>query len=159
MKTCSNINCLAQNPQLLENFNKNKFNKDGLQHRCRNCQKTINSLYRQNNEDKVREYRKDRYCINKNKEAEYKRKYRLEKSFKHAGHEAKRRASKLKRTPKWLTSEQLKRIEQFYKEAQETNQSVDHIVPLQGNIVSGLHVPWNLQILPLSENARKRNNF
>lgn len=78
---------------------------------------------------------------------------------------AKRRAAKLQRTPPWLTKEQLKEIEEIYalaKELQWLSEEplhVDHIIPLQGENVSGLHVPWNLQILPRSLNLSKNNNF
>ena len=69
----------------------------------------------------------------------------------------------MKRTPKWLTKEQLKAIESFYTHAQaatkglEERIEVDHIIPLQSTNVSGLHVPWNLQLLTKSENSAKRN--
>lgn len=36
--------------------------------------------------------------------------------------------------------------------------SVDHVVPLVHPIVCGLHVPWNLRIIPLADNVRKSNN-
>jgi hypothetical protein len=66
---------------------------------------------------------------------------------------AKRRAAKLQRTPKWLTVEHFNEIKEFYRQASNLTRitgiqhTVDHIMPLQGKTLSGLHVPWNLQIL------------
>jgi hypothetical protein len=69
---------------------------------------------------------------------------------------AKRRAQKLKATPPWLTVAQLLEIEEFYRN-RPAGFHVDHIVPLQGENVRGLHVPWNLQYLPALENIKKSN--
>jgi hypothetical protein len=74
-------------------------------------------------------------------------------------------ANKLQRTPKWLTKEHFDQIEEFYIISKMfqlyTGQKyhVDHIVPLRGENVSGLHVPWNLTVLPESENCRKFNKY
>ena len=76
---------------------------------------------------------------------------------------ARRHAAKLQRTPKWITSEQRKQIEHVYREAKmlevETGikHHVDHIIPLQGKNVSGLHVPENLRVITATENRRKYN--
>ena len=68
---------------------------------------------------------------------------------------AKRRADKLRATPKWSN---LVAIQQFYKNCPSGYQ-VDHIVPLRGQNVSGLHVINNLQYLPAPENASKKNKW
>lgn len=70
----------------------------------------------------------------------------------------KRRAEKLKRTPEWLTDEDWEKIRNIYKDCPE-NYDVDHIIPLQGKLVSGLHVPDNLKAIPKSENRKKHNSF
>lgn len=78
---------------------------------------------------------------------------------------AKRDSKKLQRTPRWLTNLQFSHIEMFYVAAVEMKKStgvdfeVDHIVPLNGELVSGLHVPWNLQVLTASENSSKGNKL
>ncbi len=69
--------------------------------------------------------------------------------------EAKRRASQLKRTPLWAD---LKAITEFYKNCPK-GMHVDHIIPLQGKIVSGFHILENLQYLTPEENSRKSNKF
>ena len=68
-------------------------------------------------------------------------------------------------TPKWLTDVQNLQIVAVYEESarltKETGVAhhVDHIVPIRGKNVSGLHVPWNLQILTANENYLKNNKF
>ena len=57
--------------------------------------------------------------------------------------------------PKWVD---LKEIEFFYKN-RPNGFHVDHIVPINGKNVSGLHVLWNLQYLPALENLKKSNKF
>lgn len=48
------------------------------------------------------------------------------------------------------------KIKDIYKN-KPLGMTVDHIIPLQGKKVSGLHVSWNLQYLTLSENSKKHN--
>jgi 5-methylcytosine-specific restriction endonuclease McrA len=75
-----------------------------------------------------------------------------------------RRAKQAQATPAWLTNEQFKQIEEFYSMAKELEtvfpwkQHVDHVVPINGKDVCGLHVPWNLQILSMKANLEKGNS-
>jgi hypothetical protein len=78
---------------------------------------------------------------------------------------AKRHAEKLKRTPSWLTKDDLWLIKEAYDLAVKRTKlfgfawHVDHIVPLQGKIVSGLHVISNLQVIEGKLNIMKNNKF
>ena len=78
---------------------------------------------------------------------------------------AKRRAAKINRTPSWLSSDDLWLINEAYSLAALRTKMfgfswhVDHVMPLQGRTVSGLHVPSNLQVIPWNENVSKANKF
>lgn len=78
---------------------------------------------------------------------------------------AKRRATKLSATPSWLTSEDFWLIREVYSISKlrttmtGTDWEVDHIVPLQGKNVCGLHVPLNLQVITAHENRTKGNRY
>ena len=82
-----------------------------------------------------------------------------------AAYEATRRALKMQRTPAWLTDFDKERIQNEYKlaalQTKITGEKwhVDHIVPLQGALVSGLHVPSNLMAMRGRDNISKHNNF
>ena len=71
----------------------------------------------------------------------------------------------LTNTPKRLTTTMLQEIKNIYAESARLSKTskqqmhVDHIVPLKGVNVCGLHVPWNLQIIPDSENFAKGNFY
>lgn len=66
-------------------------------------------------------------------------------------------------TPSWVTKEQKLAMRKLYLQAQELTKTtgeryvVDHIVPLIGENVSGLHVPWNLRVITQEENLAKSN--
>ena len=95
----------------------------------------MNKQWRENNPDKV-------------KEASVRNRYRRYRAI-----------------PSWLTDEQQQQINNIYKECKEMTMQtgiehhVDHIIPIHGKTVSGLHVPENLQILTASENCSKKNSF
>ena len=77
----------------------------------------------------------------------------------------KRRTAKMCRTPTWLTADDFWIIQEAYDLAALRSNSfgvqwhVDHIVPLQGKTVSGLHVPNNLQVILATDNVSKGNKF
>lgn len=75
----------------------------------------------------------------------------------------KRHARKRQATPPWMTKRHHEQIIAFYEAAvllervTGIKHHVDHIYPLRGRVSCGLHVPWNLQILPARDNLRKGN--
>jgi len=72
-------------------------------------------------------------------------------------------AERNKRKPKWIKDVFLEDIKIWYRRAKLIKQftgeewEVDHIIPMKGKNVSGLHVPWNLQLLTKKENRDKSN--
>ena len=70
-----------------------------------------------------------------------------------------------KAKPKWLTKEHKKQITDTYMLMRDCravtgeDYHVDHIVPLKGENICGLHVPWNLQVLPAYVNVSKSNKM
>lgn len=118
--------------------------------------------YRLNNQVKLKKT-KDRY-VSENHELILARQqvHRRENPGRFNAYNAKRRMSKLQRTPKWSNMEEIKNIYELSSYFQNTfhiKYNVDHILPLQSKFVSGLHVVENLQIISKKENNFKYNTF
>lgn len=119
-----------------------------LRYWCKQCHRDDNSLYQKVNAKAVNE---------KNRKWQ-----RAHQSLMNAN-QAKRRAIEIHAMPLWLSRADQQIIKDIYKTCKTLTKStgieyhVDHIIPLQGENVCGLHVPWNLQILTKNENLKKSN--
>ena len=118
------------------------------------------------NKDKRRQIEKDWRERNPDKVKEYNKrggkKWTANNKGKKLASVRARQLAKNYRTPSWVDKDELKKI--YIESARLTKETgiqheVDHIVPLQGEVVSGLHVPWNLQILTQFENRSKGNTL
>ncbi len=146
---CHEEKCTSQ-------YNKHQRTSDGLAPNCKECHKKYTrDWYRKN---KKRRKETNRRWIEENRdrwnELKLEGYYRnLEKSRKYGLKHTQRR-SRYKRHKISLMHKD--EIDLIYKNRPKGHH-VDHIVPLQGKNVCGLHVPWNLQYLPAEENLRKSN--
>lgn len=172
-KTCTKCNI---DKPLIE-FTKSKITKDELQYNCKLCRKE----YAQENKKHIQEHAKSYQETNKEYLKAYTKEYRRinkekiqldNKDYEEinkdrdrpakAARTAKRRASKLKATPAWC---ELDLIKQLYIDCKLISEMtgvihhVDHIVPLQSEIVRGLHCMANLRIITAIENKSKSNSY
>ena len=146
MKTCKKCN----KEQNLNNFYKQARNKDGLFHECKNCCKEQRNKRYKDNPQEMKKQWKQWY--------QKRKQYYITK-----GHLRAKGVRQAK--PKWLTDDHLFMIAEIYELRDLRSQltgvvhHVDHIVPLRGQNCCGLHVPWNLQVIPAQDNLKKSNRL
>jgi hypothetical protein len=148
----------------LGSFAKNKARKDGVGTQCKECMKAWYKQHYERNKDeimlKTNAYRRN----NKHIALKTQRKWQAANRDKTSFYNAERRA-KQKMADLILTEEQKQQIKDIYWLARDVSLTtgepyeVDHIVPISGKNVCGLHVPWNLQILPKDLNIKKSNKL
>ena len=162
MKPCSKCKGMKD----FSSFHKHKGKPHGLALWCKSCVKenskrcydnrdpkdrlAVQRAYQEKNRQKINEYNNGWYKANP--------------SVRNAK-ESRRRASKLNAMPNWLSGAHKAHIKRIYKlaatmqDATGLKYHVDHILPLQGEKVCGLHVPWNLQVLRADLNLSKSNRL
>lgn len=172
MKWCSG----CKQEKAVTEFSRNKAQKDGLHSQCKVC----NKKHYENNKVHIRAVRKRRYYSSQKDSQAYSREWyanNKDRALAAARNWASNnpgkanaikkryKTAKQNACPEWLTEWDVFVIEEYYykaarlKELTGQEYHVDHIHPLQGETVCGLHVPWNLQVLPARVNIQKSNRF
>lgn len=114
------------------------------------------------NKEKYSKQNRARYIKNKEANKARAKQWKIDNRDKVLAQNAKRRADKKNATPSWAD---LDKIQTFYTESvrlsKETGipHQVDHIIPLNGKEVSGLHVETNLRVITAEENNAKKNKL
>ena len=161
-------------------FNRNKLTKDGFRFECRECQTEQNRKYKSSNADKELAYRQKNaekirarankwYYNNLEYAKEIHRNYSKKWREIHSDRNSKKsndyRARKLQAIPSWVDKEEEFLIKEAYHLAKLRTEQfgfswhVDHIVPLKGKTVCGLHTINNLQVIPEKLNLVKSNKI
>jgi hypothetical protein len=132
---------------------------------CLKCRKTYLSKWLKDNPNKIKQYSATQYLkyeSEKHKWQARNKKYAATHKDKVNAKTVAYQLAKANRVPLWADKEKIKEL---YKKAVlksiETGIQwhVDHIVPLRGKLVSGLHVPENLRVIPGIENVKKANRY
>lgn len=125
----------------------------------------VKRAYRAANKEKIIANKRAAYLATREVNLAQKREYRQTNKGKINFLCAMRKKVVKQRTPMWLSPFDRLKIKCYYSVAAMLARNnkepwhVDHIVPLQGKLVSGLHVPNNLQFLRGVDNIRKKNKF
>jgi len=156
-------------------FGKDKSRGDGLSAKCKKCAKKVTQARKEKDTSAFLKKQRDHQARYRSKlegealsqyrkrDAKYSREYRKKNPDKIK--QWLRRTRRIQATPDWLTEEQQQQIRAIYAHARDCEAvtgekyHVDHIVPLKGENISGLHVPWNLQVLPADLNIAKSNSY
>lgn len=105
------------------------------------------------------------YNDNKQSHADRNSRWKRENKARNAANSNRRRLAQLRATPAWVTAEDERSIWLMYDIASALGVvhgqpfHVDHVVPIQGKTVCGLHVPGNLRVVPATVNRKKYNKF
>jgi len=154
--------CLIEKP-VSEFYKQSTRGGHGVRGSCKLCDNVQKKEYRDLLGKKLLERKKSEYQRNRQSRLSQKRIYRQENKGKINALVAARKKVIKQRTPKWLTEDDKWIIQEAYELAALRSKlfgfswHVDHVIPLQGKQVSGLHVPNNLQVIPGVENIRKKN--
>jgi hypothetical protein len=157
MKVCGG--CKIEKP--LDDFYQLYKDSEHYQNNCKQCAREVSARWRKENKDKVRKSASDNYRKKRGYPDDYVSNYGRRGSTM-PGSSAIERNSNLLVFYDNLSDRHKAEIRNIYAKRAEMNKAagyikyhVDHIAPIQGMTISGLHAPWNIRIVEKSENHKK----
>ena len=129
---------------------------------CIECNRASTAAYDAEHREERAAYGAAYYAEHRGEQKAYSAKYAKDHASARCANTAKRKAAKLRATPSWSD---LKAAAKTYEQcawltmASGIEHEVDHFIPLQGELVCGLHVPANLQIITAAQNSSKGNRY
>lgn len=159
--------CAKEYKDTYRALHKVEISAQGGDYYQRNRQKTLEKqkITRSKNRNKRRIYETEYYTLHKEEIAAYKSQWMKDNPEKVVSSRARRRALEDRAVLSGLNEGHWKQMVFIYKEAARLTREtgikhhVDHILPIRGKDITGLHAPWNLQILTASENLKKSIKF
>ena len=158
-------------------FNKNKRRVDGHHEYCKECRK---AQYERRDKEKTlvrtaKRYAEKRseclaqmsvyYQSQKEKKQKYGREHYAKNKALYLSNVSERKEHIKRATPIWFDEAHRFAIREAYKLASEREQTtgipwdIDHVIPLRGKLVCGLHVMENIAVIPRKENNAKRAKY
>jgi len=158
MKICTK--CQTTKP--LDGFYKRSRAPDGLEAWCKVCRLDHNRAWFARNKEKHTKLTQSWYERNKEQHLARSKSYYEANKERYLEYFYAREERTKRATPLWANREAIRAV--FAAARQKTEETgiphdVDHIIPLRGKKVSGLHVECNLQVIPASINRRKAAKF
>lgn len=164
MDTHTKICRICENEQPISDFHRDKIKADGYASQCKECKAAYKRVWRKKNRTVIYAHKKEwgRKNGDQNEAVGLYRNGRVIPYFKTR---AEINAGKHARKKERRVAFDQKGISAFYRERDLLNEftddvwEVDHIIPLCGELVSGLHVATNLQVIKANDNRDKSNYF
>ncbi len=166
------------------NYHKDSANSDGHKNVCKDCRRPLirkwskenviydpikSKQYYEANKDKYHQSSSKYYNKNKKKCLDAQKKWQSKNkgllNYHGATTHLKKHKTRSGCIPKWLTKKHKNDMINIYQKASDIQAKtgikmhVDHIIPIHGINICGLHVPENLQIIPRYENLKKSNKY
>ena len=129
---------------------------------CKQCKLNYQKDHNKDNKKSISTYHKEWSKEHKEQRKHYNQEWVNNNRPRMNAHAAKRNSIKLNAIPNWANLVQIEakyQLAAMFSKCSGVSHEVDHIIPLQGKNVCGLHVEYNLRVITQEANRKKGNRY